>query len=226
MQFLKISTSADALPSSGGSKFISKSGVYDVIIKFASIDVSTNGAQSINFNIEYNGNTQTIYGPYVTSTKGESLKIGTQLVNSLGIIAGLGEDDALTIEQEEHKVGKDSTLKEFNVIPQFSDLEVKMRIQEEYSINPKTNEIRKSLVPRAFYRADGASVREIINNTEVGVQLEKDQASYASAVTYNDGLTAEKIAEWEASKSDSSAKPTAPAASIKPAGSLFIKPKA
>ena len=224
MQFLKISTNADALPSGGGSKYISKSGIYDVTIKFASIDVSTNGAQSINFNIEYNGNTQTIYGPYITSTKGDSLKIVTQLVNSLGIIAGLGEDDALTIEQEEHAVGKDNTVKEFNVIPQFSDLEVKMRIQEEYSINPKTNEIRKSLVPRAFYRInDGASVREIVNNTEAGVQLEKDLASYATAVTYNDGLDADKIKEWEESKSSDSAKPTAPKAAIKPAGSVFKK---
>ena len=225
MKLFKISTSADAIQSGGGSSYISKSGIYDVIIKFASVEVSKNGAQSVNFNIEYNGNAQTIYGPYITSTKNEPLKIGMQLINSLGIIAGLGEDDDLEIEQETFNVGKDNKPKEFNIITQFTDLPIKIRLQEEYSINANTKEIRKAMVPRAFYRqVDGASVREIVNNTEAGVQLEKDTANYADAVSYLDNLTAEDIENWKKSKADGASTPKAtPAAQIKPAGSLFKK---
>ena len=223
MKLFKISTNSDAIQSGGGASYISKSGIYDVVIKFASVDVSKNGAQSVNFNIEYNGNAQTIYGPYITSTKGEQLKIGMQLINSLGVIAGLGDDDELEVEQETFNVGKDGKAKEFNIITQFSDLPIKIRLQEEYSINANTNEIKKAMVPRAFYRAtDGASVREIVNNTEAGVQLEKDKASYADAVSYLNDLTAEDIEAWKKSKADgATATKAAPVAQTKPTGSLF-----
>lgn len=224
MKLFKISTSSDAIQSSGGSSYISKSGIYDVIIKFASVEVSKNGAQSVNFNIEYNGNAQTIYGPYITSTKNEPLKIGMQLINSLGVIAGLGDNDELEVEQETFKVGKEAKAKEFNIITQFTDLPIKIRLQEEYSINATNKEIRKSMVPVAFYRAeDGASVREIVNNSEVGVQLEKDKTSYADAVRYLDDLTAEDVEAWKKAKSNdaTSTQSTAPASQVKPAGSLF-----
>lgn len=224
MKLFKISTNSDAIQSSGGSSYISKSGIYDVIIKFASVEVSKNGAQSVNFNIEYNGNAQTIYGPYITSTKNEPLKIGMQLINSLGVIAGLGDDDELEVEQETFTVGKEAKAKEFNIITQFTDLPIKIRLQEEYSINATTKEIRKSMVPVAFYRAeDGASVREIVNNSEVGVQLEKDKTSYADAVRYLDDLTAEDVEAWKKAKSNdaTATKSTAPASQVKPAGSLF-----
>ena len=223
MKLFSISTAADALQSSGSS-YISKSGIYDVIIKFASVEVSKNGAQSVNFNIEYNGNDQTIYGPYITNIKGEPLKIGVQLINSLGIIANLAEGEDLAIEQETFAVGKDKTPKEFNIIPQFTDLPVKIRLQEEYSINANTKEIRKSMVPKAFYRAaDNASAVEIVNNSEAGVQLEKDKA-YAENITYLDDLTAEAVEAWKASKASGTAAPkTTPAATVKPVGSVFKK---
>lgn len=226
MKLFKISTNSDAIQSSGGSSYISKSGIYDVIIKFASVEVSKNGAQSVNFNIEYNGNAQTIYGPYITSTKNEPLKIGMQLINSLGVIAGLGDNDELEVEQETFTVGKEAKAKEFNIITQFTDLPIKIRLQEEYSINATTKEIRKSMVPVAFYRSeDGASVREIVNNSEVGVQLEKDKASYTDAVRYLDDLTAEDVEAWKKAKSNdaTATKSTAPASQVKPAGSLFKK---
>lgn len=220
MKLFKISTSADALSSSGESKYISKSGIYDVTINFASVDVSKNGAQSVNFNIEYNGNSQTIYGPYITDTKQNPLKIGMQLINSLGIIAGLTDDDELELETETHNVGKDNKPQDFTVITQFTDLPIKIRLQEQYSVNPNTKEIRKSMVPKAFYRqVDGASAAEIINSTEIGIQLEKDKA-YAENITY-DGCTAEDVQSFYESKKSKPTQPT-PAAT-KPTGSLFKK---
>ena len=49
-----------------------------------------------------------------------------------------------------------------------------------------------------FYRAsDGATAAEILNETQVGVQLEKD-LKYASENKYDDGLTVEEVEAWKA----------------------------
>ncbi len=211
---LKIDTSKESIAESSGSSYIAKSGIYDVVIKFASLDVTRNGAEQVNFNIEYNGNSQTIYGPYVTKKDGNPSEIGMKLINKLGVISGLGNGDELTLEQETHNVGKDNKPKEFTVITDFTDLPVKIRLQEEYSINPKTNEIRKVMSLKSFFRdSDSASAEEITNETEIGKRLELETEKYASNITYKDNLTAEDIAEWRASKaSGGTSKPQAKAA--------------
>ena len=78
-----ITTSKEALQTSSGSSYISKSGIYDCTIKFASVDVSSGGAKSVNFNIDYNGNSQTIYGPYIYDKQENPLEIGLKLINSV-----------------------------------------------------------------------------------------------------------------------------------------------
>ena len=223
----KISTSKAAIETSGGSSYIAKSGIYDVAIKFASIDVSSGGAKSVNFNIDYNGNSQTIYGPYIYDKQGNPLEIGLKLINSLAIIAGLRDGDQPTIESESHNVGKDNKPQDFNVITEFSDLNIKVRLQEEYAINPNTKEIRKSLVPKAFFSEAGLSAAEIValengENIETGKDLIKQQ-KYADNITYRDGLDADAVQAWKDSKASGntpSAKPQ-PKVINKPAGSLF-----
>lgn len=222
----KISTSKSAIETSSGSSYISKSGIYDVTIKFASVDVSTGGAKSVNFNIDYNGNSQAIYGPYIYDKQEQPLEIGLKLINSLAVIAGLRDGDTPTIETESHNVGKDNKPQDFNVITEFTDLPIKVRLQEEYAINPNTKEIRKSLVPKAFFSAEGASAAEIIaqengESVTIGKDLDKQQ-KYAENITYRDGLTAESIEEWKTSKASGTSKPAPkPAVTNKSAGSLF-----
>ena len=222
----KINTSKAAIQQSGTSNYISNSGIYDITIKFASIDVSSGGAKSVNFNIDYNGNSQTIYGPYIFAKDGSPLEIGLGLINQLAIIAGLRNGDQPTIETETHNVGKDNKAQDFNVITEFTDLPIKVRLQEEYSKN-LNGEIRKALVPKAFFSAEGASASEIMAREEgesvtIGKDLAK-QDKYKDNITYRDELTAELVADWKASKSNSGtpqAKPT-PVAANKPANSLF-----
>ena len=222
----KINTSKAAIQQSGTSNYISASGIYDVTIKFASIDVSSGGAKSVNFNIDYNGNSQTIYGPYIFAKDGSPLEIGLGLINQLAIIAGLRNGDQPTIETETHNVGKDNKAQDFNVITEFTDLPIKVRLQEEYSKN-LNGEIRKALVPKAFFSTEGASASEIMAREEgesvtIGKDLAK-QDKYKDNITYRDELTAELVADWKASKSNSGtpqAKPT-PVAANKPANSLF-----
>ena len=193
----KINTDPKAVAESSGGAFMSSSGVYDATINFASIAVSKNGAESVNFNFDYNGNPVTIYGPYVTSTAGDPLEIGMNLINKLGVIAGLGDGDELDVEEETHKVGKDQKPMDFSVITNFSDLPVKVRVQEEYNINPNNDEIRKSMVIKSFFREDGASAEEIINETEVGKRLALEEEKYASNITFRDGLTPEDVDQWK-----------------------------
>ena len=223
---LKVNKSQAAIAESSGGSYIASSGIYDVVIKFASVDVSKNGAEQVNFNIEYNGNSQTIYGPWVTSKSGEPVEIGMKLINKLAIIADLQEGQELSIEEETHNVGKDNKPKEFAVITDFSDLPVKIRLQEEYNINPNDQEIRKSLVPKSFFREDGASAEEISNDGEIGKRLALETEKYASNVTYRDNLTASDVEAWKEAKKSGGDAPRA-AATPKPkanatSGTLFV----
>lgn len=218
----KVSTNEEVLNDFGGSSYIAKSGIYDVTIKFASLDVSKGGAESVNFNLDYNGNDQTIYGPYVTAKNGDPLDVGLKLVNSLAVIAGMDQGQDLSIEEEDHTVGKDKKTQSFAVITDFSDMPIKIQLQEEYSVNPVKNEIQKRMVIKNFFRAsDGASAAECVSGKDVGKRLSTVEERYADKVTYKDDLTPEAVEAWRESKKNGST-PSKPApTTAKPAGSLF-----
>lgn len=228
-KLFSISTDKEDIQTSGGggSSFISDSGIYPVTIKFASVEQSKNGAIQVNFNIDYNGNSQTIWGPYITSNDGKPNKIGRTQINNLGIIAGMTADDDIEVVEETFNVGKDNKPTEFNVIEQFTDLPVFIRVQKEYS--SYNGKISRKLNPMAFYRAsDTASAPEIVNGTEVGKHYETDLAKYSTQIKYTDctqeeaeAWEAEERAKREAAKGDSKA--AAPKTAAKPAGSLFKK---
>jgi|GEM_PF-3016783 len=203
----KISTKKQDI-AEASSSYMNKSGIYDCIINFASLAVSKGGAESVNFNVEYNSNPATIYGPYITDKSDQPLEIGRKLIHKLGVIAGLTDGDELEVEEEEHAVGKDNKEQTFSVIQQFSGLPVKIHLQEEYS--KYEGEIRKAMVIKAFFREDGASAEEINNESEIGKRLTQVTEKYANNITYKDGLTPEDIEDWAANRS--SAKKTTPVA--------------
>lgn len=221
----KISTDKSAISSGSGSNYINKSGIYPVTIKFASVDVSASGAKSVNFNVDLNGSNQTIYGPYVYAKDGSPLEIGLKLINQLGIIAGLRAGDNPTIEQETHNVGRDNKPQDFDVITDFTDLEVQMRVQFEY--DKYNNDITEKKVIKAFFSKEGASAAEIIaqengDAVKVGTDLEKQQ-KYAENITYKSGLTAEEVAAWKERKQNNGSNAAKPAAKVinKPAATVF-----
>lgn len=200
MNILSVNRNKDAVKDGGaGSKFINASGIYPVTIKFASIDVSKSGAKSVNFNIDYNGNSQTIYGPYITNKAGDPLEIGLGLVRDrLGVIAGVDGD--LTIEEETHAVGKDNKEQEFAVITDFSDLQVQMRIQMEYS--KYNGNISEKKVIKNFFREDGASAEEILaiengEEAEIGKRLAYETEKFATNITYRDDLTESDVSKFK-----------------------------
>ena len=225
----RVNTSKEAVEETSGSSYISKSGIYDVEIAFASLDVSKNGAESVNLNLNYNGNSQTIYGPYVTNKDGNVNEIGAKLINKLAIVRGMDDGDEFEIEEETHKVGKDNKEQEFAVITNFSELPIKIRLQEEYY--KWDDNIKKTMRIKNFFRAeDNASAEEIIDGdtSKFGTRYTLEQEKYADNVTYKDGLTSEDVEEWkkamtEAAKNGSTTpKPkTTKAPTTKKAGGLF-----
>jgi hypothetical protein len=218
-----ISKSKDAVAETSGSSYISKSGLYPLTIDFVSIATSKNGAQSLNFNITHDGNPQTIYGQTIVNTDGKPNDIGMKFLNKLGIVCGMDEGDELDVEEEEHAVGKDSKVQTFAVIQQFSNQDVIMHLQEEYT--EYKGEIRKAMVIRNIFRADKATAEEIVNDSDIGKRYAETETKYATTVSYKDGLTPERIEEWKASKAAEGSGKTAtkPTTSKAPTGGLFGK---
>ena len=192
----KVTTKQEAIKEvTNTSNFINKSGVYDVVIKHAYINVAKTGSESINFVVDYNGQEQTLYGPYYKNKEGETLEIGTNLYNKLAIIAGLDDGDELTLVENEIPLGKDQTLTEVSTIEEFEDLPVKVYVQQVFS--KYEDNINEKQDIRTFYRAkDGATAEEIINDENFGNQLKVVMEKYADKVVYRDGLTEEDVKEW------------------------------
>ena len=90
-------------------------------------------------------------------------------------------------------IGKKGAEKDVSVLEDITDIDCKVRVQMEYGIY-KGNITEKTII-KSFYRADGASAEEIVNGTEIGVQMVKDEP-YLTNVTYKDNLTEADIAAW------------------------------
>ena len=215
MAFIKINRDeAVVKENKGGGSYLSKSGIYPVTIKFASVSVNEHNARNIDFNLDYNGNSSTLYGLKLDNNDG-SENYMYPIFNNLAIIAGL--DDINEPEEQDHAVGKDNEVKSFMVLDDFTGLEVFVRVQQEYS--KYNNEIKSRLTIKGFYRADDkANAFEIIKGEGFGTQHGKDLA-YAEKITYKDGLTAEEVSTWEAQKSGKSG-------AVKPASQTPVKSNA
>jgi len=209
---LSISTSQDALKDAGGSSFIGTEGIYDVTLNFVSISTTKNGAKQVDFNIDYKGNSQVIYGPIIVNKDEKVNEIGMSLINKLGVIVGLGEGDELNVETETHKVGKDNKSQDFEVITDFSGQDVKLRVQREYT--RYNGEIQRSLVIRNVFRADGASAAEITNEGEVGKQMALELEKYCAAPSYKDGVTPEEATAFDASKASAAKTGASPVSTV------------
>lgn len=224
---LTVSKKAEALKDSGDGGFINKSGVYDVTINYVQVAETKNNALQLNFNVTHKGAEQTIFGPYLTSKKGEINEITQNLINKLCIIAGFEDGQEIETEAAEFPVGKNKVMTEMDIIPELSGLDVKMRIQMEYSKWDGKIQERKAI--KAFYREDGATAAEAEAGENIGKRLALDVEKYASNVTYKDGLTEEDVAEWikDRSKGGSDNKSSASSATPKTTAKrpLFNKPQ-
>jgi len=190
MSFFKAKKDAESIKEDVGSNYINKSGIYDIniIIPFMG---GTAKSPVVELFIEYNKQKQPLYGNMRLTNNDGSENFGAKIFNKLLIIADI-EDVAEPIEAE-LPIGKKGASKDVAVLEDLQDIDCKVRIQMEYSVYKGS--IKEKTIIKSFYRADGASAEEVVNGTEVGVQLSKDMP-YAENITYKDGLTAEQVAEW------------------------------
>ena len=205
-----------------GGNFINTSGIYDVIIKAIIVDTNDKGARSLNFYVDNNGTEQVIYGGIRLDNNDGSANFQANTFNKLCVIAGL--DSVENPVEATLPIGPKGAAKDVAVLPDFEEFECKMRVQMEYSVptqGANAGKIRESKNIKAFYRTDGASSDEIINETEVGVKLAKDTV-YADNITYKesskgagDAPTPEEVTAWIAAGRGASATPAAAAATPK-----------
>lgn len=178
--------------------YMEESGVYDITIDFVSVRTNQYGARRLDFNT----NKGTLYDLKLDNNDG-SENFQRTIFNKLCVIAGIDTVDDPVIET--HKIGKDKTPKDFSVLKDFDKLDIKVRVQNVYSLY--NGEIKEKKEIRAFYRAsDGATAAEIVADKGFGSTLEKDLV-YANKDKLNDGITAEEVLAFK-SGNTSAPKPT------------------
>ena len=192
MSFFKSSKKQEDVKQ-GGSNHITTSGLYHVLILAPIVSVSKNGSTSIDMYVEHKGQKQIIYGNLrITNNDGSENKIGSKVFNQLMIISG--KDEVADPIEVELPIGKKEAMKEAAILEDLADIPILMRIQMEYSVyNGKVQE--KKVIKGFFRESDKASAEEIVNESEVGVSLEKEM-KYVDNVTYKDDLTPELIQAW------------------------------
>ena len=191
---LTVSANPEELKDGDGGAYINHSAIYDVMINYVQVAETKNKASQINFNVNHKGMNQTIYGPILVNKDGNINTITKSMVDRLSVIANLENGQELETEEAEFPVGKDNVLTDMDIFPEFSDLEVKIRVQMEYNLYKGEIQERKSI--KAFYREDGATAAEILSDSDFGKRLALDEEKYASNITYKDGLTEEEVTDW------------------------------
>lgn len=215
MAFFKVTTNEESVRdyTGNGSKWLNKSGVYEIIVKAVIADTTAKGSEYLNLWIEYEGQTQPLFQAMRLTNNDGSRNLGADLFNKFCIIAGATEGTEISEPVSRMiPMGKGGEEVECMVLEQFDDTPIVIRLQMEYSMYE--GKIQQSKVIRNFFRfEDHATASEIVNSADAGKQFEAEQA-YADKVSYKDGLTEEDVAEWfknqrSGKQEDSNKKPAA-----------------
>jgi len=190
MAFLKVNADTVAKEGQGGN-FFATSGVFPVTIRACEIKGTTNGATEANYFFK-EGNS---FGNTVFGKDGKQL-FGGNILEALGAIIGVSE----LADPEEFDLKLKSRTKAIMALPDLEDVETMVWVQYGYRIY--NEKIQESISVKRFYRPeDQASGSEVLAGENIGTQFEKD-TKYHTEVKYDNGLTAEIVADWKKSESD------------------------
>ena len=192
-----VSAATEDIRDGGSSSSILRNGVHPVTLKFASVVETKHKAYQLNLNVVSGGKDFVLYGPIIQNKDGNPNTIGMRLLHKLSIVAGLAQGQQVSTSAETHPVGKDQVMTELQVIPEFSDLDCQIHIQEEYNLYD--NRIQENFRIRNVFNAEGASADEIVrgDSEDFGKQLAVTLEKFVDNTTYSDGLTAEAVQEWK-----------------------------
>lgn len=193
--FYRVSTAADKIKDSS-SNYINQSGMYEVTIKHVLVSQSQNGSQTIDLNLDYQGQNQTLYSAIRLTNNDGSPNFESINFNKLCIIAGGNEGDEIHDPVPiSLPIGKGGEEKECMELQDLAELPVILRIQYEYY--KYNDEIRESRRVKNFFRmADKATASEIVNKAIPGTQYE-EELKLADKVTYRDDITEEDVKEFK-----------------------------
>lgn len=222
MGFFNVNRSAEAVKESSDSNFISKSGFYDVTLKYVWVDRSPKGARSINMVITHKGTDQYLYGAIRLDNNDGTPNFEADKFNKLCIILDIDPDEPTLMPIP---VGKKKAMEEKEVLTEFEDKEVTFLLRNVYS--EYEGKIYKKLSIYNLYRtSDKATAPEIINNSPtMGAKFIKDSDKEIEDI-YRNGITkveADKFdkEELEKFKSNKSETDTSVTPSESVTGSLF-----
>lgn len=201
MAFFTVKADAESVRDggSGGSSYINKSGMYEVIIKNVIVDQTKNGSQVLHLWVEYMGKQQPIYNAIRLTNNDGSANFGQDLFNKLCVVMGAADGGVINDPvPAQVPMGKGGEMKTVDVLPDFEDQPVHMHVRMEYSMY--NDSIQESKVIRNFFRfEDKATAAEIVNNAEEkGKQYEKEAESIQDS--YKNGLTEEDVEAWLAER--------------------------
>ena len=197
MSFFTASKSKEDLQQSSGSSYLTKSGCYPVNLIAPFANASRNGSISVDLFVDHKDQHQVIYGNMrITNNDGTPNQIGSKVFNQLAIIADV-EDISDPVDGE-LPIGKANAMSDVSILEDLADIDVLLRIQMEYSTY--NGNIQEKKIIKGFFRAsDNASAEEIVNETTVGEQFDRESV-YFENVTYKDGLDEESVEAWIAQK--------------------------
>ena len=123
MGFFTVKTDEESVRDySGSTKYINKSGMYELIIKSAIVDVSSGGSQVVNLWVENEGQAQMIYNAIRMTNKDGSPNLGQALFNKLAVVCGATEGNEINEPVPMMlPIGKSGESKECMVLEDFNE---------------------------------------------------------------------------------------------------------
>ena len=154
MAFFKVSVDKESVKdyTGGNSKYLTKSGVYDIIIKAVIVDTTAKGSEHLNLWVEYEGQEQPLYQAMrLKNNNGSANEVGNNLFTKLCIVAGAVDGKEISDPVSRMlPMGKNKEMVECMVLEDFDDMPITIRLQIEYSMYE--NKIRSTKIIRNFFR--------------------------------------------------------------------------
>ena len=204
-------------PKSGNS--IPTSGIYDITLKCATLDLSPWGTHNIGLYIEVAGQPKMMYsvldlGPEDTSGleswQVEQYERAWKVFDHMAIVSGIDPNDVGDTETVSLPIGKDKAIKDVEAFTEFEDKEIRAWFKYEY-YKTKTGEIREKVLLKEVFTADGLSGDEVLREETEAKRIEK-LASFVDAISYKSKLTKEEVDAWVAGGRQGGAAPAKPTA--------------
>jgi hypothetical protein len=188
-------------PKSGNS--IPTSGIYDVTLKCATLDLSPWGTRNVGLFLEVDGNPRMMYsvldlGPEDTtgleSWKVESYDRAWAVFDHMCVVCGIDPNDLAETETVSLPIGKEKAMKDVEAFTEFEDKEIKAWFKFEY-YKSKDGDIKEKIVLKETFTSTGLSGDEVLREETEPTRIEKLE-KYVSAVAYKSELTEEDVKAW------------------------------